>query len=125
LMKAGLIKAAAHITGGGITGNLPRVLGNVEANKTYLRFQVDCCLWDIPHVISWFAQLGNVKAEDCLNTWNCGLGMILVVSEQDYKQVIDKVKEAKVIGRVFETKSVSTQFVEFLNSEHVVKSLLL
>ncbi|NKC31806.1 phosphoribosylformylglycinamidine cyclo-ligase [Falsiroseomonas selenitidurans] len=73
LHKAGLVKAAAHITGGGLPGNLPRVLpdGVVAA--------LDAGAWTLPPVFAWLARHGNVAAEEMLRVFNCGLGMVLVV----------------------------------------------
>ncbi|MBU8543879.1 MULTISPECIES: phosphoribosylformylglycinamidine cyclo-ligase [Roseomonadaceae] len=77
LHKAGLLKAAAHITGGGLPGNLPRVLpeGVVAA--------LDAGAWTLPPVFGWLARTGNVAAEEMLRVFNCGLGMVLVVAEGD------------------------------------------
>ncbi|MBU8539097.1 phosphoribosylformylglycinamidine cyclo-ligase [Falsiroseomonas tokyonensis] len=75
LHRAGMLKAAAHITGGGLPGNLPRVLpdGVVAA--------LDARAWTLPPVFGWLARTGNVAAEEMLRVFNCGLGMVLVVAE--------------------------------------------
>ncbi|NKE46877.1 phosphoribosylformylglycinamidine cyclo-ligase [Roseomonas frigidaquae] len=77
LHKAGLLKAAAHITGGGLPGNLPRVLpaGVVAA--------LDARAWSLPPVFGWLAAQGNVAPEEMLRVFNCGLGMVLVVGEAE------------------------------------------
>ncbi len=77
LHKAGKLKAAAHITGGGLPGNLPRVLpaGIVAA--------LDAGAWTVPPVFAWLARAGNVAAEEMLRVFNCGLGMVLVVAAED------------------------------------------
>jgi phosphoribosylformylglycinamidine cyclo-ligase len=74
LHRAGLVKAAAHITGGGLPGNLPRVLpkGVVAA--------LDARAWTVPPVFAWLAQAGNVTPGEMLRVFNCGLGMVLVVA---------------------------------------------
>ena len=75
LHRAGLLKAAAHITGGGLPGNLPRVLPpGTEA-------QVDGTGWALPPVFRWLAQTGDVAAEEMLRVFNCGIGMALVVCD--------------------------------------------
>lgn len=74
LHRAGLLKAAAHITGGGLPGNLPRVLPEgVEA-------VVDATSWPVPPVFGWLARTGNVAAEELLRVFNCGIGMVAVVA---------------------------------------------
>ncbi|WP_230167862.1 phosphoribosylformylglycinamidine cyclo-ligase [Roseomonas sp. CECT 9278] len=73
LHRAGLVKAAAHITGGGLPGNLPRVLpeGTVAV--------LDAGAWAPPPVFAWLARAGGVAAEEMLRVFNCGIGMALVV----------------------------------------------
>ena len=73
LNKAGLLKAAAHITGGGLPGNVPRVLpeGVVAALEPG---------WTVPPVFRWLACAGGVAADEMARVFNCGLGMVLVVA---------------------------------------------
>jgi phosphoribosylformylglycinamidine cyclo-ligase len=72
LLREGHIKALAHITGGGFTENIPRVLpGGLGA-------QVDLT-WPVPPVFKWLDRLGNIGAEEMLRTFNCGIGMVAVV----------------------------------------------
>ncbi|MCW8084102.1 phosphoribosylformylglycinamidine cyclo-ligase [Sabulicella glaciei] len=77
LHRAGLLKAAAHITGGGLPGNLPRVL------PEGIRAVVEGGSWPLPPVFPWLARLGGVEEAEMLRVFNCGLGMILVVAEAD------------------------------------------
>ncbi len=74
LHKAGLLKGAAHITGGGLPGNLPRALP--EGCGAALNGP-----WDMPAVFPWLAGTGNVAAEEMLRVFNCGVGMTLIVSD--------------------------------------------
>jgi phosphoribosylformylglycinamidine cyclo-ligase len=76
LHRAGLLKAAAHITGGGLSGNLPRVLpeGCVAALDPG---------WTVPPVFGWLARTGGVTPEEMLRVFNCGIGMALVVADSD------------------------------------------
>jgi phosphoribosylformylglycinamidine cyclo-ligase len=76
LHRAGLLKAAAHITGGGLPGNLPRVL---PADMAAL-LQPD---WPVPPVFSWLARAGNIEPAEMLRVFNCGVGMALVVTDPD------------------------------------------
>ena len=76
LHRAGLLKAAAHITGGGLPGNLPRVLpaGCIAA--------LEPC-WTVPPVFGWLARTGGVAPREMLRVFNCGIGMALVVADGD------------------------------------------
>lgn len=76
LHKAGLLKGAAHITGGGLPGNLPRVL----PDGTGARLSGP---WPMPKVFSWLAKTGNVAVGEMLRVFNCGVGMALVVTDKD------------------------------------------
>ena len=75
LHRAGLLKAAAHITGGGLPGNLPRVLpeDTVAVLEPYLV---------VPPVFGWLARTGGVAAGEMLRVFNCGIGMALVVGRR-------------------------------------------
>jgi phosphoribosylformylglycinamidine cyclo-ligase len=74
LHKAGLLKAAAHITGGGLPGNLPRVLP--QGTKAVLTPS-----WPVPPVFGWLARTGGVAPAEMLRVFNCGVGMAVVVSD--------------------------------------------
>jgi len=75
LHHAGLLRAAAHITGGGLPGNLPRVLPNGT------RAVLDARRWALPPVFRWLAGLGAVGPDEMLRVFNCGIGMALVVAD--------------------------------------------
>ena len=96
LHRAGLLRAAAHITGGGLPGNLPRVLPDGA------RAVLDGAAWPLPPVFRWLAQSGGVAAGEMLRVFNCGIGMALVVGDAD--AALDLLREhgedALVIGRV-------------------------
>ena len=77
LHRGGLLKAAAHITGGGLPGNLPRVLPEGTAAV------VDAGAWPVPPVFGWLAGAGNVAPEEMLRVFNCGIGMVVVVAPGD------------------------------------------
>ncbi|MBU3031471.1 phosphoribosylformylglycinamidine cyclo-ligase [Paracoccus marinaquae] len=73
-IRAGGVRALAHITGGGITENLPRVL------PEGLGAEIDLGAWDLPPIFGWLAQAGGIEQGEMLKTFNSGLGMILVVA---------------------------------------------
>jgi len=71
----GAIKGLSHITGGGLSENLPRVLpGGLAAH-------VDLTSWCAPAVFGWLAKAGNLDDEEMLRTFNCGIGMIVIVAK--------------------------------------------
>ncbi len=72
-IRAGGVHALAHITGGGLTENLPRVL------PEWLGAQVDLDGWTLPGVFRWLGETGGMAEAEMLKTFNCGIGMILVV----------------------------------------------
>ncbi len=74
LHKLRLLKAAAHITGGGLPGNVPRVL------PAGLDVVIDQD-WSVPGVFGWLARTGGVAADEMLAVFNCGIGMVLVVAD--------------------------------------------
>jgi len=76
LHKAGLLKGAAHITGGGLPGNLPRALPDGSGARLLPA-------WPVPPVFTWLARTGNVAGEEMLRVFNCGVGMALIVSDAD------------------------------------------
>jgi len=83
LHKEGLLKAAAHITGGGITGNTPRVMPRGLAAEVHARS------WHVPPIFQLLRQIGNIPLADYRRTFNLGIGMILVVSHRNLTKVAD------------------------------------
>jgi len=77
IRETGAVKAMAHITGGGITENLPRVLpAGVSA-------QIDLGAITVPPVLRWLAKIGDIETGELLRTFNCGVGMAVVVGAKD------------------------------------------
>jgi phosphoribosylformylglycinamidine cyclo-ligase len=75
--------AFAHITGGGLTENLPRVL------PEFTTARIDLSSWSRPEVFNWLQENGNIKEQEMLRTFNCGIGMVVCVSHEDKDQAID------------------------------------
>ena len=97
-IKTGKVKALSHITGGGLTENLPRVLSkNVTPN-------IDYKSWIRPEIFDYLQKLGNVTDEEMHRTFNCGIGMVLVVAkgdENEVKAILEKAgEEVFVIGEL-------------------------
>ncbi|MDA0705840.1 MAG: phosphoribosylformylglycinamidine cyclo-ligase [Proteobacteria bacterium] len=82
LMQAVTVKGLAHITGGGISENLPRV---IPAN---LHAEIDTSSWQPGAVFDWLAATGNITSEEMRRTFNCGIGMIAVVAASDADQTL-------------------------------------
>jgi phosphoribosylformylglycinamidine cyclo-ligase len=92
------VHALAHITGGGLLENLPRVMpANTEA-------QIDSAAWQRPAIFDWLQRQGNITDDEMYRTFNCGIGMVLVVSDDDADRTVmelQKLGEAAVhIGRI-------------------------
>lgn len=91
-----MVKAFAHITGGGLTENIPRVLPDGVG------VTLDATQWDILPVFSWLATTGGIGKYEMLRTFNCGIGGILICSPENKIKVLDLLKSEKavVIGTV-------------------------
>jgi len=79
LMRAqpGVVKGMAHITGGGLTENVPRILGET------LTARIDASTWTLPPLFQWLKAEGNVADQEMYRVFNCGIGMVVVVAEAD------------------------------------------
>lgn len=99
-VRAGHVRALAHITGGGFTENIPRVLPG------YLAARFDVSALPLPPVFRWLAQEGGVMAPEMARTFNCGIGMILVVAPGQVRETLDLLEshgeQARVIGSLVE-----------------------
>jgi phosphoribosylformylglycinamidine cyclo-ligase len=94
----GAIKALAHITGGGLSENVPRVLPEgVGAN-------IDLGAWIPPAVFGWLKNAGNLDDTEMLRTFNCGIGLVIVASRDRAGLVLKELREAgespMIIGRI-------------------------
>ena len=92
------LRGLAHITGGGITDNLPRVLpAGVHA-------EIDLDAWELPPVFDWLRAQGPVEEHEMLRTFNCGLGMLAVVPADETAAVVTTLvqegEQALVVGRI-------------------------
>ena len=103
-MRAGGVHALAHITGGGLTENLPRVLADG------MGAEINLDAWEVPAVIGWMAGIGDIEPQEMLKTFNCGIGMILVCAPDRAKALVDALTDAGEttfeIGRVVDTQGV-------------------
>jgi phosphoribosylformylglycinamidine cyclo-ligase len=92
LLASGAIKGMAHITGGGITENLPRIL----PAKT--QAVIDRSAWRVPTIFEWLQQAGDVPSDDMLRTFNMGIGMILAVAANDAFSVLNNLRAGGETG---------------------------
>ncbi|WP_349433769.1 phosphoribosylformylglycinamidine cyclo-ligase [Pararhizobium sp. A13] len=86
IRETGALKALAHITGGGFPENIPRVL------PKHLAAEIDLTAIEAPAVFSWLAKTGGVAANEMLRTFNCGVGMIVVVAAENAEKVASVLK---------------------------------
>ncbi|CAM9322439.1 unnamed protein product [Chrysoparadoxa australica] len=94
--KAGAVKGVAHVTGGGLPGNVPRMLPN------HLQAILDLSSWSWPPVFKWLQQLSRLGTEEMLETFNCGVGLVLVVSpeQRDWEGVMRDLTNRGVVAWV-------------------------
>jgi len=95
LMQQLTVKGMAHITGGGITENVPRVLpSNVVAD-------IDSKTWQMPKLFHWLREGGNVEAQEMFRTFNCGIGMVVIVAAQDADAAVKQLQAAgETVSRI-------------------------
>lgn len=97
-IRTGHVKALAHITGGGLIENVPRVLPDGLGAAFYAKS------WDVPPVFDWLRRSGNIDLNEMNRTFNCGIGMILIVSPDHAANILrvlqDEGETAAPIGEV-------------------------
>lgn len=109
--KRDLVKGMAHITGGGLIENIPRMLPDT------LAAEVDISTWTVPPVLRWMKEAGNMASTEFARVFNTGIGMVLVVSA-------DKVEEAKsILETSGETVSQIGTLKKKVGEDCVLKSL--
>lgn len=93
-----LLLGMAHITGGGLEDNIPRML------PPHLAAELDVSSWSVPPVLTWLKKEGNVSSREFARTWNTGLGMVSVVRADQVDRAIDVFaaagEDAVVVGRL-------------------------
>ena len=92
LIRAGRIAALAHITGGGLLENVPRILpDNAHA-------RIDADSWPQPRLMAFLQAQGNIEPGEMARTFNCGLGMVLIVAREDVKNVMQALEDSGEIS---------------------------
>jgi len=110
LLDGGRIKGMAHITGGGITDNVPRVLPHGTAAI------VDLAAWEIPPIFRWLQRNGQLSIDDMLRTFNMGVGLIVVTARDKAEPLMEELaarggRDARVIGEVVAGEPPSVSYV--------------
>ena len=94
------IHGMAHITGGGLPENLPRCLGEKQSVR------IDKASWEIPPVFQWLAEAGTVPSEAMFDTFNMGVGFVVIVSPRDVEATLGSLntqqQRAWVLGEVID-----------------------
>lgn len=100
LLKQVSIKGMAHITGGGLLENIPRVLPDG------LQAEIKLGSWEIPPIFKGLQKIGNLKKEELYRTFNMGIGYVIIINQQEQELALQLIKElgerAYVIGRIKE-----------------------
>ena len=100
IRETGAVKAMAHITGGGFVENIPRVLPDGVS------VEIDGASWKMPPVFRWLMELGGIDDAEMGRTFNCGIGMVVVVAGKDAEKVATVLADAgetvQRIGRLTE-----------------------
>jgi len=93
-----IIKGMAHITGGGLVGNVPRILPEGVAAQFQSR------AWTMPPIFQLIQRRGNIDQDEMYRVFNMGIGMVVTCSPDNAKQVAKDLPEAKVIGEIVKQK---------------------
>ncbi|HSR02870.1 MAG TPA: phosphoribosylformylglycinamidine cyclo-ligase, partial [Methylophilaceae bacterium] len=98
LLETVPVKGMAHITGGGITENVPRVL------PSGLMAEINASSWEMPPLFKWLQEQGNIAPNEMYKTFNCGIGMVVIVAQGDVDQaqkiLADKGEAVYLIGKI-------------------------
>ena len=106
ILKESNINSISHITGGGLTENLPR---SIPDN---LSIEINLNSWEMPSVFKWLEKEGNISKANMLRIFNCGIGMVLIVDENDASAISDLISEMNfknfLIGEVIEKNNINS-----------------
>ncbi len=98
LLETVPVKGMAHITGGGITENVPRVL------PSGLMAEINASCWEMPPLFKWLQEQGNIAPNEMYKTFNCGIGMAVIVAQENVDQaqkiLADKGEAVYQIGKI-------------------------
>lgn len=107
------VDGLAHITGGGISENITRVI------PSGLGLEIDLSAWELPAIFQWLQKRGGIEEQEMLRTFNCGIGMALLVAENSVEEICRALREAGEhvyrLGRVIECPD-DTRRVSYIRS---------
>jgi phosphoribosylformylglycinamidine cyclo-ligase len=107
MRETGAVKGLAHITGGGLSENLPRTL------PPGLAAHIDLRVWNVPAVFGWLRMSGNLDDTEMLRTFNCGIGLVAVSAQGNADKVLSVLKAAGeapiLIGEIEPGRGVKSQ----------------
>jgi phosphoribosylformylglycinamidine cyclo-ligase len=109
LLEGGRIKGMAHITGGGITDNLPRVLPHGTGAVVRMKS------WDVPPIFRFLQDAGRVSNDEMLRTFNMGIGLVIVTAPDNAEPLVGELaarggRDARVIGEVVSASEPSVTY---------------
>jgi phosphoribosylformylglycinamidine cyclo-ligase len=110
LLDGGRIKGMAHITGGGITDNVPRVLPHGTSAV------IDAGAWEVPPLFKWLQRNGQVPIDDMMRTFNMGIGLVIVTARDKAEPLMEELaarggRDARVIGVIEPGEPPSVSYV--------------
>lgn len=115
VLSTGKVNGLAHITGGGLIENIPRALPD------HLSAEIDANNFDIPKMFAWIRAQTNLSEYEMLRTFNCGIGMVVILPESNKEAVeLLKTKGGKVIGKLVKN---SGERVIVHNFEKIIKTM--
>ncbi len=110
-INTGRIRALAHITGGGLTENIPRILPD------HLAAEIDLAGWPLPPVFGWLQEGGQLPEDEMLITFNCGLGMVMIVAPDHAQTTITALEEAgETVYPIGKVTKRDTEPVHYINA---------
>jgi phosphoribosylformylglycinamidine cyclo-ligase len=94
LLADGLVRGMAHITGGGLSDNLPRALPDACIAR------LDPTSWETPVILDWLVNVGGMSIAERYRVFNMGVGFVLVVAPESADEVMSRLQDGRLIGQI-------------------------
>ena len=94
-----LCKGIAHITGGGLYENMPRILPND------IQAEFDASLWDMPSIFHFIEKTGSIDVDEMYRVFNMGLGMVIICTPENASEILEKIPYSNIVGKLQERVS--------------------